>query len=61
MVVGCGHINGLFLPFSLVGFGICQGYSHPYGSLLVKLIDNRFTCLTNAVKNKHSLTYPVKI
>ena len=42
-----------------------MGFSHssflPHGSMLVKLTDNRFTCLTNPVKNKHSLTPPVNM
>ena len=51
---------GLSLPFSLIRSGFSHDYFYPHGSLLVKLTDNRSTCLTNPVKNKHSLTYPVK-
>ena len=50
-----------FYPFFLISLGFSQSYFLPYGSLLVKLKDNRFTCLTNPVRTKHSLTSPVKM
>ena len=54
-------ILGYFYPFSLISLGFSHSYFLRHASLLVKLTDNRFTCLTNPVKNKHSLTCPVKM
>ena len=49
----------LFLPILFILFEI---FSWLFSTaLLVKLTDNRFTCLTNTVKIKHSLTSPVKM
>ena len=57
----------LYLPIFFNLFGIFSYFFYrtycflPHGFLLVKLADRRFTCLTNQVKNKHSLTSPLKM
>ena len=66
MVVRCGHIKVNsswvnFWPISLMGLKFSHGYPKTHVSLFVELTDNKFTCLTNPIMNKHSLRYLVQI
>ena len=59
LVISNFNLSWGIIPFSLIGLGF--SHVHSFGSLLVKLTDNSFTCLAKTASKKLSSTYSVKI
>ena len=62
MVLGCGHIGGYLSLFIFSTFSNrFRNFSSFFYLHLVKLTDNKFTCLANPSMNDHLIMYTLKV